>query len=332
VPDGARTVGVWAGRSYLGYAPRMLSLPAQPGPARDAAILSYIRGGNYDVSWSEVTSTSGSHTGTFRVFADALKIEGVRITMSAYLEQTVADMLGCNLLTPRIADLIFAQRAITLSPHTQTPNASMVTSPVMVAQSQWIDMQLNAAGFNSNGIVSTVGKHWCISQLFKTNPATAGKAINYGFHFVGSFLGQTWAPSVSLPGVRVVQNPGWAHADQEVDYSQNCVLVARTCFVDGVSRDIHDILQDPVLSALVSVEGPVAVLRQPGVPVAPFLANPAATPPCVGPGCPTNVSYEPGEAERPSIPLVVAGSIALTATVGGFLGGLALMKKPRGRA
>jgi hypothetical protein len=302
----------------------MLNLPAQPGAARDAAILSYIKGGDYETQWSEVTSTVGVHTGTFRVFADALKIQGVRITMSAYLEQTVADMLGASLLTTKLADLIYAQRVLTLSPHTQTPDATMVSTAVMEKQSAWIDAQLSAAGFSGTGIVSTVGKHWCISQAWKTNPSTAGKALNYGFHFIGSFQGQTWAPSVSLPGVRVVQNLGWAHADQEVDYSQNCVLVARTCFVDGVSRDIHDIFQDPVLSSLVSAEGPLTVLRQPGVPVATYIGTP---PPCVGPNCPTQVSYNPDEGPTStSIPLVIAGGIALASTVGGFLGGLALMR------
>lgn len=306
----------------------MLDLPPQPGPARDAAIISYIEGGQYETSWSEVTSTSGGHTGTFRVLADALKIEGVRITMSAYLEQTVADMVGATLLTTKLADLIFAQRTLTLSPHTQKPDATMVNTAVMIAQSQWIDAQLAAANFSGDGIVSTVGKSWCLSNILVNTPSAAGRAINYGMHFIGSFLGQTWAPSVTLPGVRVVQNPGWAHSPQEVDYSQNCLLVARTCFVDGVSRDINDIYQDPTLSGLVSAEGPLKVLRQPGVPVSPFVSRVPA--PCIGPNCPENVVYNPDEGpQTTSIPLVLAGGIALAATVGGFLGGIALLDPKR---
>jgi hypothetical protein len=304
----------------------MLDLPPQPGPARDAAILAYIKDGDYAVSWAEVTSTVGAHTGTFRVFADALMIEGVRITMSAYLEQTVADMLGATLLTTKIADLLYAQRVVTLQPHTQPATSAMVGTAAMIAQSQWIDSQIAAAG-SPQGIIQTVGKSWVLTNGLLTH---VNKACNYGWHYNGTaFQGTVWPMSVTIPGVHVIQNPGFAHADQEVDYSQNCVLVARTCFVDGVSRDINDIFQDPTLSALVSAEGPLKILRQPGVPVSPFLGHSI---PCVGPNCPTLVSYEPEEPERPSIPVVIAGGIALAATVGGFLGGLALLRPKRLRS
>jgi hypothetical protein len=230
-------------------------------------------------------------------------------------------MLGCTLLTTKISDLIYAQRVLTLVPHTQPATAAMVSTASMIAQSQWIDTQVAAAG-NPQGIISTVGKAWIITNGLLTH---VGKACNYAWHMLTpNFQGTTWPKSVSLPGVYVIQNPGFAHDDQEVDYSQNCVLVARTCFVDGVSRDINDVYQDATLSALVSAEGPLKVLRQPGVPVAPYLNVQA---PCVGPNCPENVVYNPDEGPTStSIPLVIAGGIALASTVGGFLGGLALLR------
>lgn len=298
----------------------MLQLPEQPGPARDGDILTYIRGNQYAVTWASITTAANGHLAEFMVFADALKIEGVRITMSAYLEQTVADMLGCSLLTPRLADLVYANRSTMLVPHTQTPNASMVTSSVMIAQSASLDNSISAQPYKP-GIVSTVGKHWVISNLLTTH---ANKAINYGWHIQGNaFAGVKWPGSVSLPGISVIQNPGWAHAAHEVDYSQNCVLVARTCYVDGVTRDLHDVLQDPVLSSLVSVEGPLKTLRQPGVSVAPFSGK---TPPCAGPSCPSLVVWNPSEGlvERRDVSM---GSIVGMGLLGGFLGALALGRR-----
>lgn len=290
------------------------SFPALPGPARDAAILGAIQAGNYEINWAEVTSSVSGHAATFRIFADALKIYGVRVTVSAWLEQTLADMLGCSLLTAKLADLLFAQRAITLLPHTQPATAAMVSTVAMVAQSSWIDTQLEGV---SSGIVQTIGKHWIIDNLFATNAATAGKAINYGWHMTSaSFQGTTWPKSVTLPNVYTIQNRGWAHAPQEVDYSQNCVLVANDCLVDGASTSLQKVFQDPVLSYLANADGILKVLRQPGVPLAAPLAR---TPPCVGTDCPQQVVWAPGPSQSASF-----GPIALVMGAAGIMTGFAL--------
>lgn len=115
----------------------------------------------------------------------------------------------------------------------------------------------------SAGILQTVGKHWILTN--KT--AQSGKAANYGWHFSGaSFGGQSFEASVSLPGVRVIQGIGTAHDRFHADYSQTCVLAAEACIYQGQDARLSDILQDPVASKLVSVEGPMINIRQPGVP------------------------------------------------------------------
>jgi len=113
------------------------------------------------------------------------------------------------------------------------------------------------------GILATVGKNWILTN--KT--AQSGKAANYSWHFVGSsFGGQSFEASVSLPGVRVIQGIGTAHDRFHADYSQTCVLAAEACIYQGQDARLSDILQDPVASKLVSVEGPMINIRQPGVP------------------------------------------------------------------
>lgn len=291
----------------------MFDLPALPGPARDAVILDHIRNNDYEVDWTVITSDVNGHHAEFRVFSDALKIAGIRVSVSAFLQQTIADMLGCSLLTAKLMDLMFAQRAVTLLPHTQTPDQTMVTTAVMIKQSQWIDSQIPP---NSTGIIQTIGKSWLVDNLFTTNTKTAGKAINYGWHLLNAtFQGVAWPKSVTLPGVYTIQNRGWAHAPQEVDYSQNCLLVARDCRVDNTAMDLTAVLSNPALAPLANADGVLHTLRQPGVPIAPFVR----APPCVGPNCPAQVLYAPAAPSQASL-----GLLALAMAGAGFLGVFAL--------
>lgn len=236
-----------------------LDLPPSAGPARDAAILARIKRGDFDVRWGVVKSAAGGQTVRFTVLADALKIDGVRVNVSASLEQQIADVLGCSLLTPKLADLLWQQRTVDLQPSPQPIDAS---TEAMIAHSKRIDAAIRAKG-GARGIVQTVGKHWVISNALLDH---SGRAENYGWHFAGStFGGNLYEPAVT-PGLRVIQGPGWAHDVSHSDYSQTCVLVRRTCWVGARPMDLRTLLAHPVLSLAASHEGPSRVFRQPGVP------------------------------------------------------------------
>ena len=215
--------------------------------------------GRATFGFSDVKSAAGGHTGNFRVFSDALKIDGVRISCSATLAQQIADLLGCCLLTPRLADLAFAQRAIDVKPH---PIPISSTTGAMVKESQLLDSAIGGRA----GLAQSVGKHWVLTNTLIGKKASGGQAAcNFGWQFAGdSFGGQRWGSAVT-PGLRCIQDMGWAHDIHHADYSQTCVLVSRDCTVDGQPRDLRDVLQDPQLSALVSHEGPLRIVRQPGV-------------------------------------------------------------------
>ena len=121
-----------------------MSLPPNAGPERDAAILQRITDGTFDpIQWATINSSIKDHTGEFQVFTDALKIDGVRINVSAELEQKIADILECSLLTPKLADMIWEQRQVTLTPSPQ-PIAS--STQAMIDHSGRIDAQLEALG------------------------------------------------------------------------------------------------------------------------------------------------------------------------------------------
>ncbi len=248
-----------------------LDLPPNPGPGRDEAILTYIREGRYTADLRPLTSNVNGHTAIFYVFCDALKVEGVRVNVSAKLQQTIADMLGCSLLTPKVADLAWAQRTVTLPPFTRPITA---TTAAMIENSGKIDAALAKLNLTGRDLIQTVGKHWVIDNDLLTK---TGRAENYGWHFEGSsFQGIKGEAVASLQKdktgqyMRLIQGRGWAHDMEHVDYSQVCVLMSQMCEVDGKSLELRAVLTDPDLAPLASHQGVMKVFRQPGVPVTPL--------------------------------------------------------------
>jgi hypothetical protein len=222
-------------------------------------VLDAIRTGAAKPDYARIALSNESHEGEVLMFADALKVNGVRTSVSATLQQQIADALGCLLLTPKLADILWQHRTAPLLPITGD-----VVTRTDEQQSAAIDAALALTSAGDDAIVQTVGKHWVISNTLLSHP---GKAENYGWHFPGAtWAGQSWEAAVT-PGLRVVQGQGWAHDPSHLDYSQNCVLVHRACTFDGQARDLAEVLQDPTLAPLVSHEGPLKVLRQPGTAI-----------------------------------------------------------------
>jgi hypothetical protein len=231
-------------------------------PSYGQMVLDSIAAKNFEHYWVELPVGPV----TLLVSSDALKIDGVRVNVSATLQQQIADALGAMLMTPKIADLAYGARTGTLVP-SPAPIAS--TSAAMVAHSQRVDAQANKLGLqaSTSDLLETVGKHWIIDDDVLSHP---GKATNYGWMLPGGtkspWQGIAVYPSVTGQAM-VIQQPSWAHDVSHLDYSQICKLVYRACLVNGQSDDLARVLQDPTLASLVSHSGPVKVLRQPGVPV-----------------------------------------------------------------
>jgi len=246
-------------------------------PAYSALVLDRVTRGAYDATFAQVTSTIPGHSASFRIFSDALKIDGVRVGVSAQLQQQIADLLDCSLLTTKLADLLYAQRAVTLYPQ---PFAVASTTVAMLREDGLISAALaKAGGVETGGIVQSVGKHWVITNDLAKHP---GMACNYGWN-VPAGTKSPWEGIPVYPSVTetsmVIQQPGFMHNLLQFDESQNCIVVSRSCVVDGVTRDLGDVLQDKTLAPLASAEGVLQVLRQPGVAQMPVAIRPPATPP-----------------------------------------------------
>lgn len=235
-------------------------------PDREKYILDRVQAGMFEAAWTEVSHTVAGRTAKFHVMEDALKIDGVRVNVSARLQQNLADLFDASLMTVQIADLVYVSAARRIDPTPLQISSSVVS---MVKHSAGVDAKLKSLP-NTEGLVADPGKHWILDKKLEQLP---GRACNYGWHFTGnSYLGiigfAAPSPLNKLNGkpVRVIQPNATAHDPLHMDYSQVCQLVSQTCWVDGVEKRFSELLIDPQLSVLVSHQGPLKITRQPGVP------------------------------------------------------------------
>ncbi|MDI1477591.1 hypothetical protein [Polyangium sp. y55x31] len=238
------------------------SLPRNAGPERENAILNAIeRGDMAPVSWAPVRNEAAGHKITLLVSSDALRIRTadgpLRVSVTARTMQRIADMLGCVLPTVRICDLIWEQAAVKITPCIYPANDLMATTARMIEYDAAVSQKV--AG--RSGLVENVGKNWCISNRLL---GQEGMAANYGFY---ASEPRYRSGTNGLGPYHLWQPLGTRHSMDYVDYSQTIRLVSRTCYVDGEKRDLVDILTDPTLAALVSDDGPLKLVRLPGVEV-----------------------------------------------------------------
>lgn len=245
-----------------------MDLSLTPGETREAQILSAVETSETDpIEWATITSDYNGHHAEFSVFADALKLEGVRVNITATTQQKIADVLDCMFLTPRLADLMWLQREVTLLPCPQGASKDMGSTATMIKHSAAVDAQLKKLG-NPAGLKVTTGKLWVLDNDLLKLP---NRSMNYGWPFVGqTFQGSSFEPTASRLQddkgrfLRLIQGKGTRHDRFHVDYSQVCVLVSLNCTVDGNPMRLNELLQDPALAPLANLGGRLEVLRQPG--------------------------------------------------------------------
>lgn len=243
--------------------------PATNGYQRENKIIECVQTGRAKYNFVKIVSEHNGHTGEFQVFEDALKVDGIRVNVSAETQQKIADLLRCVLPTAKIYDLMWHLAKYRTTPHTQPITAS---TKAMIEHSQKIDKELSEMGAQ-DGLKSSVGKTWIIDNSLLTKPRVA---CNYGWHFENgtSFKGiggnvnasMLKNPNTGNPWY-MIQSRGWHHSPTHVDYSQICILVSRKCWVDGKEMDILDVFKDPELAPLAVHDGVLKITRQPNVPI-----------------------------------------------------------------
>lgn len=171
-------------------------------------IIAAVRAGNYQLTWHELPSHPG-----VEVSEDALRIDGIRVPVSARTVAAICQILGTSPTTALLDDIIYDQAVVRVVP----PTFNVADPEAVWRFSRGIDEQIAAQTLDRpGGLVSCVGKSWVLSNLAAQHP---GKAINYGLHSPS-------APYVSVNGrSKVWQQPSWAHNPDHADYSQVCRLV-----------------------------------------------------------------------------------------------------------
>ena len=209
---------------------------------RNKYILDQVKNNNYEINWIPIMINHNGNEVIIQVFGDALKVDGVRVNVSAKMQQEIADMVGGSLITQKVADLIYQNAMIKIQPF---PQPITTSTDAMIGHSKKIDNQIIKLYSQNNitfdptiHIVSNTGKHWLLD-----NKITKSNAVNYGW-FVGSNPWQSIKTySTKIPGVFVVQPLASVHNSFHVDYSQVCVLMKNVCLVNGVEVEIEEVLK-----------------------------------------------------------------------------------------
>jgi hypothetical protein len=167
----------------------------------------------------------------------------LRIPMNLYTAAAVASKLGFVLPTRKIVDAIYAQAAYHFAPQPMTAGPQMRSTEYYLVHNQKIQAQSRVLGVPEGALVSGDKKDVVVSNRLERNP---GKIAIYGWHRLDG------APIQPLSTI---------HGACYADYSHGIRLVSETAMVNGEARSVYDILDDPVLSQVLSDEGPIPNLR-----------------------------------------------------------------------
>lgn len=235
------------------------SLPEKPGHNRDDKILEAISENLAVCTWTPITSSIGTeHTATFQVCEDAVYVElddasRFRFQVDAKLAQRCADLLEASLITSKISDLAYQQAQVKLTATILPASADMVTT---TKSKQW-NASIEKKRNGQTGLIRDCGKTWILSNQLNLKPNVA---INYGFY-------DPRAPYVNNVGIKMWQTLGTRHNSAHTDYSQTLLVMSKTCEVDGEEMLVSDVMAHPVLCKLLSYEGVLKLVRQPGVEI-----------------------------------------------------------------
>lgn len=260
------------------------TLPADPTPARHAAILQAVRDGYYlPIVWCPVEMVLGQLHALIGVSSDAFRLgepgDAWRVPVTPILAQQIADELSvnhgtpCLLPTALLDDLAWNKAATRLPPHpmsgTEAERAIMSKTARSWEHSQWIDARLAETNHEEGFLARNVGKIWANTPALWFRPDGASRGANYGWHYTNQ--AQLTKPALTSFGGWVIQELALGHDTGHTDYSQTLTLVADEVILtdhatgNTGSVSLASMALDQDLCPLVSAEGPVP-MRHPAVP------------------------------------------------------------------
>lgn len=182
------------------------------------------------------TATGRNHTVLFYVAPDYFSVGTVqdwaRVPLTPMAAQRIADTLHCFLPTRKMVDAIYKQASVRLQPVPLV--AFRDSTPVMYHHHLIIEGQRKGR----KGLIAGIKKDVVLSSRI-TRDAKPNRVAIYGWHQLN---GQPIQPLYT------------GHVNWYVDYSHGIRFVYQLVKVDGRWMHYRDVLQHPVLSALLCDE------------------------------------------------------------------------------
>jgi hypothetical protein len=180
------------------------------------------------------------HTGTFKVLPDYLAIgsndDFIRVPMSPLTAQVIANNTGTILPTRKIVNDVYQNADKKLPFHPMDPNKQMESSDYYQRHNQFVEDKRIKVGAQNGQLIAGHKKDVVLTNLLDTDP---GKVAIFG-----------WFDN---NGKRI-QPLSTIHGNTYADYSHGIRLVQGKMTVDGVERDVADVLHDKNLAGLISDE------------------------------------------------------------------------------
>lgn len=226
------------------------------GQAREDFILEQVRNGCVPdfmrVASQIILSGAGGVVGSLEVCPDYLCLgtdeDYIYAQCSIVTAQKVADEIGAMLPTKKIVDEIWKQAHGKIDIVTQTPDKTMVTSPVFLKQSRDVIAKRALLGAPLGALMDGGFKNYILVPGLAARP---GQTCIYGFHRLNG---------------KPVQDPNLSAHDRDyVDYSQCPRFISLEMFVGDDLLNVADVLAHALLHVLVTSEGASKVHRVPGV-------------------------------------------------------------------
>lgn len=164
------------------------------------------------------------------------------IPMAPSTAQYLADKLLCSLPTSKLVDHIYACSELTLSPQPIPPSDTMTTVAVFWQHMDSIKHQISQLGTDRSEtrIVAGHKKDIIISNKIYDPESPHERVVIYGWHT---------APA------HPIQPAYNGHLASWVDYSHGVRYISRFAFLNDQPVTVEDILTDPLLAGLLSIEG-----------------------------------------------------------------------------
>jgi len=170
--------------------------------------------------------------------------------MTPLLAQRLADTLRCILPSRKMVNDVYSAAPLKLAPAPILPSAAMITVPVFAQHDSivWSQRSPQLTAHPLGTLVGGTKKDVVISNKIR-NDLKSGvprPVVIYGWH------------QLNGSPIQPLYN---GHAETYADYSHGIRLVLDSTEVDGVPRTLSAVLQDPLLSSILSDEGAIRIAR-----------------------------------------------------------------------